>query len=71
MFEVFRMFQRYVTSVLYRVATIDRDVAHVATYVSSVCYDCFICFMLQIFHLHVAKVDLDVAYICMVARLCF
>jgi predicted DsbA family dithiol-disulfide isomerase len=34
------------------------------TYVSSVCSDCFICFrrMSQVFHLDVAKVDLDIAY---------
>jgi hypothetical protein len=34
------------------------------TYVSSVYSKCFICFryMLQVFHLNVAKVDLDVAY---------
>jgi len=42
------------------------------TYVSSVCSDCFICFrhMLQVFHLDVAKVDLDAVYICMVASVC-
>jgi hypothetical protein len=36
-------------------------------YVSSVCSKCFICFrcMLQVFHLEVAKVDLDVACIYM------
>jgi hypothetical protein len=35
-------------------------------YVLSVGSKCFICFrrMLQVFHLDVAKVDLDVAYIC-------
>jgi hypothetical protein len=33
------------------VAIIYRDVAHVATYVSSVCSDYFICFILQIFYL--------------------
>jgi hypothetical protein len=58
------------------VTKIDRDVACVAmvyTYVSIVCSNCFICLrrMLQVFHLDIAKVDLNVAYICMVASLCF
>jgi hypothetical protein len=36
-------------------------------YVASVCSTCFICFrhILQVFHLNVAKADLDVAYTCM------
>jgi hypothetical protein len=36
------------------------------TYVLSVGFKYFICFrhMLQVFHLDVAKVDLDIAYIC-------
>jgi len=40
---------------------------------SNVCSDCFICFrrMLHVFHLEVAKVDLDVSYICMVVSVCF
>jgi hypothetical protein len=49
-------------------AKVVRDVAHVAmVFFSSVCHKCFICFrrMLQVFHLNVAKVDLDVAYTCM------
>jgi hypothetical protein len=43
----------------------------------NVCFKCmfqlFICFrrMLQVFHLDVAKVYIDVAYICMVASVCF
>jgi hypothetical protein len=44
------------------VAIVDQDVAHVAMVFSSVCPKYFICFrrMLQVFHLDVAKVDLDV-----------
>ena len=36
-------------------------------YVSSVCSNCFICFrrILQVFYVDVARVDLDVAYTCM------
>jgi hypothetical protein len=36
------------------------------TYVSSIDSKCFICFrrVLQVFHLDIVKVDLDVAYIC-------
>jgi hypothetical protein len=69
MFQVFKMFQRYVATVCIDVAKVDRDVAHVAmaiVYVSSVCSKCFICFirMLQVFHLDAAKIDQDVAYIC-------
>jgi hypothetical protein len=43
------------------------------TYDLSECSNCLICFtrMLQVVHLAIVKVDLDVAYICMVASLCF
>jgi hypothetical protein len=45
------------------------------THVSNVCFKCSRCFglMLQVFHLDVAKVDLDVAYIAMAihASVCF
>jgi hypothetical protein len=43
------------------------------THVSSVCFKCFTCFrlMLQVFHLDVAKVDLDVAYVAMTIHACF
>ena len=46
------------------VAKVDQNVADVAMVFSSVCPKCFICFrrMLQVLHLDVAKVDLDVAY---------
>jgi hypothetical protein len=47
------------------VAKVNRNVAHAANMFSSVCPKCFICFTLQVFHLDVVKVDLDVAYICM------
>jgi hypothetical protein len=52
------------------VAKVDRDVAHVvmAIYVCLKCmFQIFICSkrMLQLFYLVVAKVDLDVAYTCM------
>ena len=49
------------------VAEVARDIAHVAMVFSSVCPKCFICFrrMFQVFHPDVAKVDLDVAYTCM------
>jgi hypothetical protein len=39
-------------------------------HVSSVCFKCFIC-MLQVFHLLVAKVDLNVAYVGMAIYACF
>ena len=45
------------------VAKVDRDVAHVVVAIH-VCFICFRC-MLQVFHRDVAKVDLDVAYTCM------
>jgi hypothetical protein len=43
------------------------------TYVSSVCFECFRCFrlMLQVFHLNVTKIDLDVAYVVMAIHACF
>ena len=42
------------------------------TYVSSVCSKCFIYFrsILQVFHLGVAKVDLDVAFVAMATHVC-
>jgi hypothetical protein len=39
-------------------------------HVSSVCLKCFI-LMLQVFHLVVVKVDLDVAYVVMALPACF
>jgi hypothetical protein len=43
------------------------------TRVSSVYFKCFRCFIyiLQIFHLDVAKVDLNVAYVAMAIHVCF
>jgi hypothetical protein len=60
----------------FSVVKVDRDVAHVAmaTHVcSSVRSKCFICFrcMLEVFYLNVAKVDLDVAYTCMLQAYVF
>jgi hypothetical protein len=42
-------------------------------HVSSVCFKCFRCFirMFQVFHLDVAKVDLDAAYVAMAIHACF
>ena len=42
-------------------------------HVASVCFKCFMCFirMLQVFHLDVAEVDLDVAYVAMAIHACF
>ena len=56
MFYMFNMFQTNVASVLSGCCTCYND------YVVSVCSKCFICFsrMLQLFHLSVAKVDLNV-----------
>ena len=56
MFHVFHMFQAYVASVLFGCCICYND------YVASVCYKCFIYFnrMLQLFHVSVAKVDLNV-----------
>jgi hypothetical protein len=47
------------------------DVA-VETHIASVCFKCFICFrdMLQVFHMDVAKLDRDVAYVAMVVHVC-
>ena len=55
MFYMFNMFQTNVASVLSGCCTCYND------YVVSVCSKCFICFsrMLQLFHLSVAKVDLN------------
>jgi hypothetical protein len=43
------------------------------TYVSSICFECskYFRLMLQVFHLNVAKVDLDVAYVVMAIHACF
>jgi hypothetical protein len=43
------------------------------TYVSSICFKCFSRFrrMLQVFHLDVAKVDLDIACVAMAIHACF
>jgi hypothetical protein len=96
MFEVFQMFQKYVSIVLYGYTKVDRDVTHVASvlevcskslfkifhlfqmyvasvsgcctcyngYVACVCSKCFSCFsrMLQLFHLSVAKINLNVGW---------
>jgi hypothetical protein len=42
-------------------------------HVSRVCFKCFICviLMLQLFHLDVAKVELDIAYVAMPIHACF
>ena len=42
------------------------------THVARVCFKCFRCFrgMLQVFHMHVAKVDQDVAHVAMVVNIC-
>jgi hypothetical protein len=61
MFQVFQIFQLYVIKI---------EMLHMLKrlymYVLSVCSKRFICFrrMLQLFHLDVAKLDWDVAYIC-------
>jgi hypothetical protein len=49
------------------IVEVDREVAHIAMVFSSIYPKCFVCFrcMLQVFHLDVAKVDLDVTYTCM------
>ena len=67
---MFQVFLRYVASVVYRCCKSRSDVTHVVwlyTYVSSVCSKSFICSRrtLQVFYLDIAKVDLDVAYTCM------
>jgi hypothetical protein len=56
MFHMFHLFQIYVASVLSEYCICYND------YVASVCSKCFICFshMLQLFHLSVAKLDLNV-----------
>jgi len=65
---MFQVLQRYVASVLYHCC---RNRSGCCTccnaYVSSVYSKCFVCItrMLQVFHLDTAKVDLDVAYTCM------
>jgi hypothetical protein len=45
---------------------------HLKAHVASVCFKCFSCFrgMLQVFHMDVAKVDRDVAYVAMVVHVC-
>jgi hypothetical protein len=55
MFHLFHLFQMYVASVLFGCCIYYND------YVASVCSKCFIYFsrMLQLFHLNVAKVDLN------------
>jgi hypothetical protein len=65
---VFQIFQRYVAKVFcINVAKAYQDVAYVAIVFSSVCPQYFIYFrrMLQVFYLDVAKVELHVAYTCM------
>jgi hypothetical protein len=52
MFQVFHVFQTYVSSG-----------CCIYMNVASVCFKCFIR-MLQVFHLDVAKLDLDAAYVC-------
>jgi hypothetical protein len=64
-FKCFECFRGMLQVFYIGVAIIYRDVAHVAMYVSSVCSDYFICFILQIFYLD------GCIYICMVARLRF
>jgi hypothetical protein len=71
MFQVFQMFQKYVASVVYQCCKSRSGYcASCNGYTrmfSSLCSKCFICFrrMLQVFCLDVAKVELNVAYTCM------
>ena len=47
------------------------DVA-LKAHVANVCFECFIYFghMLQVFHLDVVKIDLDVAYVAIAIHVC-
>jgi hypothetical protein len=68
MFQIFHLFQKYVASVLSGCCKSRSGCCiYCNSYVTSVCSKCFICFrhMLQVCHLGVAKVDLDVAYVAM------
>ena len=72
------MLQAYVSSVLgvSNVCLFYLDVAYVcygSIHMFQACFKCFKCFrlMLQVFHLNVAKVDLDVAYVAMTIHACF
>jgi hypothetical protein len=65
LFQVFQMFQRCVASVSHRCCK-SRSGCCTCCNGYTCMFQCFICFirMLQVFHLDVAKVDLDVVYIC-------
>ena len=71
-----RMLQAYVSSVL-GVFKCFIWMLHMLlwlyTHVSGLCFKCFSCFklMLQVFHLDVVKVYLDVAYVVMATHACF
>jgi hypothetical protein len=69
-FQVFQIFQMYISSVSSRYCIY---CLWLYTYVSSVCFEYFRCFRLklQVFHLNVAKVDLNVAYVAMTIYACF
>ena len=64
MFQMFHLFQRNVASVLSRCCK-SRSRCCIYMHVASICFKCFRCFIciLQVFHLDVAKVDIDVAYV--------
>jgi hypothetical protein len=70
MFQVFQLFYTYVLSVLSGCCICCYDYARMfQAYVSNVS-DIFR-FMLQVFHLDIAQVDLDVAYVAMAIHACF
>jgi hypothetical protein len=49
--------------------TLCLSVSRFFKYVVSLCFNCFRC-MFQVFHMDVAKVDYDVAYVAVVAHIC-
>jgi hypothetical protein len=55
--------------VTYRSIRVSSSVAYVAMAIH-VCFKCFR-LMLQLFHLNIAKVDLDIAYVVMAIHACF
>jgi hypothetical protein len=67
MFQVFYMFQTYVSCVSIWMLHI---LLWLYPHVLSVCFKCFI-LMLKLFQLDVAKVDLDVEYVAMPIHACF
>jgi hypothetical protein len=69
MFEVFHLFQMYVTNVSSGCFKSRPGVAYVAMAIHT-CFKCFICFrrMLEVFYLDVSKLDLGEAHVLLVCR---